>query len=108
MKFHSSFSILFLTLAWSSRAGPLTTISSFRMCLADSGTDVDGSFFEYDDDPSSTYAYHNYQWELLNSVRTPAAYLLVKSAADVQNAVRCGKPLGVPLVPKGGGHSYEK
>jgi len=57
---------------------------------------------------SKTYRSLNYQWQLGLSQIYPLAYMLPLTESDVEATVACGHAHGVRVVPRSGGHSFEK
>jgi FAD/FMN-containing dehydrogenase len=88
-----------------SGTGIKRNVSQFQTCLIKAGIQP-SSLVERG--PSTEYTDLNFQRQLRGRPIEPLAFLLVQSATEIRTAVNCGRSLGIRLVPKGGGHSYEK
>jgi len=81
----------------------------FHLCLLEQQS-TGSSSVPYVPRDSSPRKYNelNYQWNTRKGVIQPLGYYIPKETPDVQNAIFCGRRLGIRVVPKGGGHSMEK
>lgn len=82
--------------------------SQISDCLAAAGINVNLNLIERTFENYSEYIDINFQWQERGEHRLPMAYLKVYSAADVQFAVKCGRRLGLAVVPRAGGHGFLK
>jgi hypothetical protein len=81
------------------RVGRKLAATTLQQCLATGGATT--AF------PGSS-AYTNARVEYNErSMYAPAAFVFPTTVAQVQNAISCSQQLGVGIVPRGGGHSYE-
>ncbi|OXA48079.1 hypothetical protein Fcan01_17135 [Folsomia candida] len=62
--------------------------SDLKECIVASGSDP-SDIVEYLYDDYQKYTELNYQWNLIHERKYPRGYFTVRSAADVQSAVRC-------------------
>jgi len=83
-----------------------TSFKSFKKCLITKN--VDSTRIVHRRNGSKTYRSLNYQWQLRLSQIYALAYVLPLTESDVTATVACGHAHGVRLLPRSGGHSFEK
>jgi FAD/FMN-containing dehydrogenase len=57
---------------------------------------------------SPEYSKYNFQWNTRKGEIMPLGYILTQVPSDVQGSIRCGVELGIRMIPRSGGNSYEK
>jgi len=99
-----------VTFTYSSSATPalvgVDQTALFAACLQQNGS-PDSMLVSRDSSPEK-YKKLNFQWNTRLGYIQPMAILLIRNATDVSNGVKCARELNIRIVPKSGGHSYEK
>jgi len=77
----------------------------FKSCLLERGIEP-GRIVERSD--SNEYIALNFHWQLKRPDIFPLAYVITKDEDSVATSVACGTEHKVRVVPRSGGHSFEK
>jgi len=99
--------ILFVVLATLFRPSVSSDSTGFFSCLESSGIASD-KIVQRSSQESPAYNKLNFQWQQRWSQIYPLAFIMVETEDEIVATVQCGRNYSTRVVPKSGGHSYEK
>lgn len=87
---------------------PTDFVPALKSCLSFYNIDPRAIVSKNNDKTSAIYKRLNYQWNSYGGIKYPMAYFVVRQPSDVQAVIICCRKLNIHVVPKSGGHSFEK